>query len=495
MTLGQRIATKIIFSIFLMTCIFTGHAIADSSNADVVIYQVQAGTQGSASSEYISIYNNSDNDINITNWCLVYSSASDKTQNNLVCFKAKSPKSNVMLSARSFASFATNEFESLNNYSSDAQFSPGIAATAGHIKLVDEDKTSIDVVGWGSAVKPEGTAIKAPAINKILQRKFFNENIMQDTNINTEDFIETELVIPQDSGLFEQEVEVDCPSSQPDCANYHPVFSEVLPDPIGADGGNEFIEIHNPYGHAINLEGYVLQLGPSFTKQYRLKEFLLKPNEYIVLSDTEIGFSLPNTKGSLRLINKWDETVDYMEYANAEEGKSVAYINGEWLNTYSPTPGYKNEILDVLPCELGKIRNPETGRCIMATKEEISKVECKPNQERNPETGRCKAKASAKLLTACKPNQTRNPETGRCKNISSANTVKPCQEGQERSKETNRCRKISSKVNKAEVKDVESPMIKNSPKWWIAGIGIFGAVGYAVFEWRRELFSVFSTLR
>src|SRR5690606_14003258 len=45
-------------------------------------------------------------------------------------------------------------------------------------------------------------------------------------------------------------------------------ITELYPNAPSTDSGKEFIEIYNPHDAAINLDGYRLQVGPSFTKEF-----------------------------------------------------------------------------------------------------------------------------------------------------------------------------------------------------------------------------------
>jgi hypothetical protein len=97
-------------------------------------------------------------------------------------------------------------------------------------------------------------------------------------------------------------------------------------------------------------------------------------------------------------------------------------------------------------CPEGKVRNPETGRCILiknakaakAAKAKAAKAavkkSCPEGKVRNPETGRCiliknakAAKAKAAVKKSCPEGKVRNPETGRCiliKNAAKAKAAK-----------------------------------------------------------------------
>jgi hypothetical protein len=102
-------------------------------------------------------------------------------------------------------------------------------------------------------------------------------------------------------------------------------------------------------------------------------------------------------------------------------------------------------------------------------------------------------------LKPCADNQFRNPDSGRCKRIASSDelALADCGEGRERNPETNRCRNIKTITSIPEaafavesVKDTAQAFVG----WWaLAGIGLL-ALGYGVWEWRRELGVLFGKL-
>jgi len=147
---------------------------------------------------------------------------------------------------------------------------------------------------------------------------------------------------------------------------------------------------------------------------------------------------------------------------------------------------------DLEPCGAGKFRNPETNRCKSSASSSSSLTPCRADQFRNPETNRCKAiTSSTGSLVPCKTNQTRNPATNRCKSdVSLANALKPCASNQERNPETNRCRKVlGASIPAADfaVEPSSADLARNNVGWIaFAGVGSL-AVGYGVWEWRREI--------
>lgn len=477
-------------------CSFAQPVRATESPKSVVIYQVQTGTANATTQEYISIYNNTDQPLDVTNWCIVYATASDATQTQLSCIKPPNTKTKLMVKAYQAVTFATSEFVQTHpGYAPDALFSSTLSGTSGHVKLLDQSKSVIDTIGWGSATKPEGSPIQAHANGKVLQRKVAQAPVLQDSNSNLNDFSQTDLILAPGGNIYEEQVIYECAPEYPLCIENHPIITELFPDPEGADVGKEFIELHNPSSHPINLKGYSLQLGPNFTKSFFLPNTVLAPNQYISFSDTESGITLPNTNATIRLVSPMGEVVNETSYSNISEGQSMAHIDGAWQLTYEPSPSALNTMLANKPCKANQSYDEETQMC-RTVKATAVPATCKQNQIRNVETGRCRNMAAAALVTTCKAGQEKNPLTNRCRNIVAAQTAKTCPAGQQRNSETNRCRKIVANAGATgTVKDVPSPLIKNNVKWWIAGISLIGASTYALFEWRQEFLNIVIAIR
>lgn len=512
---------------------------AHAASSELVIYQLQTQGSGStASAEYVSVKNNGLIDIDVTNWCVVYSSSSDVTQTNLKCLTPPDINTRLWLPAGGYFSFSSNEFLTLNpSYIGDGVFSAGIAASSGHIKLLDSDKNLVDKLGWGSAVSSEAIAKTAHTAGNILQRNGV------DTDNNAADFVQTTLTSIPASGIYEEVLPVDeCPNTPDldltipigymkdgdgncfedicdnmsdlqktlpigyyqegiDCRLIEIKINEVLANADGSDTGMEFIEIYNPTSHDVDLGGYYVQLGPGFTKNYVLPSTNLVAGGYASLSDSQTGITLPNTTGSLRLFTPDGVVVDETDsYTDPEEGESWAYIDGGWQYTNVTSPGNLNKesttggkgsgvVASVKPCPVGKYRNPDTNRCRKIVVAESLKP-CGINKVRNPETNRCRSIfTTTSGLTPCKAGQIRNPETNRCrKAMATTSNLKPCSPNQERNPETNRCRKKSaSALAASEVKDVESKIMADHNGWLLAGSASIGLAGYGIAEWRSEI--------
>ena len=285
-------------------------------------------------------------------------------------------------------------------------------------------------------------------------------------------------------------------------------ISELFPNASGVDDGQEYIELYNPNSVAVDLEGYVLALGPTFFKTYTLPSLSIAPGGYLVLTDVQTGIVLPNSSASVRLYDPSGSVAsETATYDSPKDDTAWSLIEGQWQYSKVLTPGNFNSLpaleAEVLTesvgsledCGIGKFRNPQTNRCKSIETEDDLKA-CAANQERNPETNRCRTILAESALVPCKEGQERNPETNRCRSVAGATTaLAPCPVGQERNPETNRCRKstLDTGSGLASVSDVQS---NGSSSGGLGDIGkglllilaiVFLSVAYLVYEWRIEL--------
>ena len=305
-------------------------------------------------------------------------------------------------------------------------------------------------------------------------------------------------------------------------------ITELLPNPAGSDEGNEFVELYNADTEPVVLRDYQLVVGE---RVYALPaDLILLPATYATLSDRDLGLSLANTTG----VPIWLTTVRDVEvasvpgYTNAKDDVSWALIDDTWQYTYAPTPGESNIALAAIPCEVGYVRDDATHRCRkLDVPPSGGLTSCRDGQYRSEETGRCRTVPAASVLVPCKEGQYRSEETNRCRSLATllTSTVKQCDddqfrnpltnrckkiassdevaladcgEGRERNPVTNRCRNIASgTVSSAAAFAVEP--VKDAAEvfvgWWaLGGMGAL-ALGYAGWEWRREVLAGIARIR
>lgn len=507
--LRRVMVATILLAIFLQPFVGTfANYRAYAASTDIVISEIQTGGSGTGTSsqEFVELKNLGTLALSVQDWKVLYSSSTDVTQHELIKLDGQIP-------AGGFALLVSPNYPVPEGVLADRQISgAGLAATGGHIKLIDHENIERDRVGWGAAQFAETQSAPAPPGGSSIARQEI------DADDNFADFIVGE---PTPKGGDLQ------PLDEPEPTTYLPILiTELLPDPASPklDSQDEFIELYNPNAEPVNLKDYVLQTGGNFQYSYKLPAIEILAGQYIVLYSAETKLTLSNTTSSARLLDPNGEVLHAVDsYNNVGESKTWAFVDQTWQITNQPTPGAANKKSLVgtnnpsesglEPCPEGKFRNPATNRCKnIETKTGLKP--CNPDQFRNPETNRCKKIETAHGLTPCKPgqfrnpatnrckssstttsslkpcapNQFRNPETNRCKKNDSESSLVPCKEGQERNPETNRCRKVAGASTTNPLANPAATATNKTNVSYPAIIAVAGlAVAYGLYEYRQEI--------
>lgn len=483
----------------------------------VLVTEVKIGGQVSGQpTEFITIYNDSEEVLNLEGWVLEYAKPAAKITNcQAAHWKQQDSSANVKeLLLNGLIAPQQNLIVEL-----------AMNDNAGGSLRLSSDQVVWDVVGWGNSVSQgvckEGEPAPLPANTKSIRRFMTQNGQVQDTDNNKADFTDAA------NNIIEvQPPEVDEPSNQSDvCPNLEGlqsaipsgyefsngscvqipqqlpeicsgvVISEILPNPSGTDTGNEYIELYNTTNQPVDLTGCVIKVGNTTKKL----NGTIAPGYQAFY-----GIVLPNADGGTVefITNTTEEAITYP--ANLKDNQAWALVGGQWQLTEQPTPGVENVVITVEetatatsatlePCPEGKYRNPETNRCKTIETEEALKP-CDPGQIRNPETNRCKkADEALTSLKPCDAGQERNPETNRCRKVAAEAALAACKEGQERNPETNRCRKVAAATTSAPSSTLEQE-VKNKQN---ISYGIFAAMavlvlGYGIYEYRTNIANFFA---
>ncbi len=380
-----------------------------------------------------------------------------------------------------------------------------LAKSGGHLRIVDVTGAIVDAVGWGSAKSPETKAVAEIQAGSSIERKII-DTLSVDTDNNFTDFSPLLTPTPQGGSLLEPEIEPEpLPNPSPEippCINLR--ISEIVPNPDGADGGKEYIELHNPTMDIIFLSDCKLSTSGN-TKQYIFAEGeFMVPGQYRAFYDSETGLTLPNSAGGEVLLagTDSDEMVQYP--ADMKSGHSWSWVNDTWIDSSSITPNALNQLTvvetiavtdetELAPCPEGKYRSPETNRCRNVQIASAALTPCRSDQIRNLETNRCRSITNvASGLLPCREGQERNPETNRCRSVAGATTT-ACQEGYERNAETNRCRKIPPVLATSPSVGIQPP--KSRLNHAFLGVMSLMVLGYGGYEYRRDISNLIAKLR
>jgi len=478
-----------------------------ATSADIMITQIQAGGIGAPTQELVIIYNNSGSDVDISNWCL-----KNKSNVTFACFFTFTPNTAIVLPAYHYATIGSNAMSVAFNYMNFSTAYHSLNQSSGSI--VGGGDTITLVNAQGSAIDSHSWTTNLIGGMAYARHKIGNEPALYIDNDQEDDwFVEPLSFIPE-SATEVWTVETDvCPNIEgtqlvmpeglvmnqtgecvvfvgpPDTPGIptvlHIRISELLPNAVGTDAGNEFIELYNPNDVVLELSGYAIQYGAESEKILMLPPgTTIEPRGYLVLRNSELVFTLPNTASNVRLVAFDGTTVDEMHYESTKEGAAWAYIGNVWQIVDQPSPGVENGLAPVI-------------MTLTRTEDHKTPQSCAANQYRSTETNRCRLIATTtNAQTACKDNQYRSEETNRCRNVATAVAPAECKEGQERNPETNRCRTVPKMSNAPHgVLGAQTKNDGNGYVWLAVGACLVLALAYGVWEWRFELRKLFQRLR
>lgn len=533
-----------LFRVGLVFLLLLSFAFADvrlvhaSEPTNIVISQVQAGGLGGDNAslrEFISLYNRTETTVELTNWCL-----KNKSSVEFACFLTP-----ISLEAYSYLKIGSSQFAAgHSDYQLDIIYEPtstgsgSLVGSSDIISLYDDKKDLRDSVSWSTTL----------AGGAVLERMQAGNDCQLGELVKTSTLVipvDCEVIVPVDACLNIDDIQLNVPAhaQADDLSNCYidtcidlPGFqddipegyeqddsnrclvavqkievTELLANPEGDDSGNEFIELYNPNDKTVDLSYHVLHLNDDFTKSYKFAPgTLIAAKEHLIIKNSDVSpsFTLTNSSGSLRL-RSYDGTqvADVPRYGNAPSGESWALIGSAWQYTPILTPSFENRApvpgqgtawATQADCGEGRERNPTTNRCRNITTASVL-APCKEDQYRSEETNRCRsiATAAASALKPCADNQFRSPLTNRCRTIASSDDPVDCGEGRERNPTTNRCRNILGATSVPAAGFSVQPVKEGAAAfigWWALGGVMILALGYAGWEWRREISNTLGVL-
>lgn len=379
---------------WIMNLCLPSFVLAQSSPlpGDVFITEVQTAGDN-AGQEFIELYNNTDNDIDFgdtTNhgqdvWKIQFFSSTKvvasgfnwdpKTSGLTTISLARSDGLPSIIAANSYYIISTapnGQAYAPGGVDPDLTYSSGhMSDTGGGIQLVDVTSTSSsqtfnvhDHVGWyqptNTTPLPEGFSITPPA-NGSLQRVTDNDGNYTDSEGNLLTMSTSPNISPKDSWTPPAEPDpspnpdpsppADPPTDNPDPvpttdgndnSNLLPIqIDELLPNPAApaTDTNDEFVELYNPNNQDVDLNGYTVQTGLTYSYSYTIQDKTIPANGYLVLTSGGTNLALSNAGGQARLLDNNGLTISTTTaYGEAPEGEAWALINDTWQWTTTPTP-------------------------------------------------------------------------------------------------------------------------------------------------------------
>ncbi len=218
------------------------------------------------------------------------------------------------------------------------------------IRLFDKKESLVDEVDYEKTPEAESYSNSGSGFEWSKTITPLTENIIEfeeEPEEKDNDEKETKIVIP--NGDLSTQIKIN----------------EIFPNPEGTDKGNEWIEIVNESDETVNLGNWMLDTGESTKTKYIFPNNALEKHKHLLISDEELGFSLKNTNGKVRLLDFNEDLIEELEYDKSESGFSYAKIQiadsdefkFEW--TEELTPGEENPKLYKYEGEIIEINDKE----------------------------------------------------------------------------------------------------------------------------------------
>ncbi|OYX43913.1 hypothetical protein B7Y94_00640 [Candidatus Saccharibacteria bacterium 32-49-12] len=462
-------------------------SVIESAPPRAVMTHVQAGPTGMATEELIVLHNNSHEPLNITGWCF-----RNKNLIDIACFDNSSdfeywlpPFGDAIVASESFASRYPDADLALI-FSPISQSSGSLVGSSDNLQLVDDSGQVIDSYQWFVNWSSRGVAYREACVETDAGCYYDQSGLMGEWSFALDVVWPINQVEPRPTvdciDEIECSIDEDIPiESEPESTPVDLIISELLPNALGSDAGQEFIEIYNRSEQIASLEGYSLEIVGTTIKRHMLPEDMnILANDWLVIGNSVLSFSLPNTSASVRLIDGDGNIVATTEGYHDPSDGFAWQVNelGEWSYSSQPSPGQANVFKLLTLSNLVIETDPAPKPCL-------------DGQYRHPETNRCRKIISVINATpaACKDGYYRSPETGRCRKIPVVDAPKDCPAGQARNPETGRCRKVAV-MSKADSRPGQTAIVHQPNQWYVI-VAVVGTalalIGYGAWEFRSSL--------
>ena len=352
-----------------------------ASSSSIVLSEVMTGYVDGLSKEFIELYSNQAEAVDISGWSIEYKSATGTSWS-----KRAIAAQDTLIEPKQFLVFSTE-----TDGNGDTQkLTSGMSQTGGNVRLRNKEGVVIDQVAWGDGNAPEGSAVGAPAVGQSMARKVVDgSESMVDSDDNSQDF---ELAPEASPGAFTSKTSDDVdalPQVNPGTSQYGEVIiSELLPDPQSplADSTDEFIELYNESTQALSLEGWSIRDNTNHV--FKLAGITIGPKSFLVLKSAQTKISLNNDGDEIFLVDPSGSIVDSTpNYGAAKPGLSWGLADGAWSWLEEPTPGASNaaQLAVVVP----------TPKSFSTTKKTAPKKSTKPKSAK-----KTKSKKPSKIAAA-----------------------------------------------------------------------------------------------
>lgn len=299
---------------------------AEGNNAPVIINELAwMGNTNSANDEWIELFNNADNSLELEGWVL--KSSDERLKINL----------SGTIPAKNFYLLERTDDNTVPTTTADLIYKGALKNEGEDLRLYDNSGYLIDEInaslGW-----PAGDNITKQTMERTDSGDWQTSRDANGTpKLKNSVLLSSVIPILSPSPL---------PSSTPlidKTAVSGIVINEVLPSPDGPDETEEWIEILNQNDFKVDLSGWQICDFSGKTKEYTLPTgAFIEAFGFLVLRRPETGIILNNSEDKLSLTSDTGRLSDEIYYQNAPRGQSLARFGSKTAWTAKPTPGTQN---------------------------------------------------------------------------------------------------------------------------------------------------------
>lgn len=341
---GYLSQTRVLFQryknilIIIFLFLFSALSVQADSFLDVVINEVAwMGTAANSSDEWIELYNNANQDINLGGWGLYEAGGETLIEPLIGVIKAKSYYLIERTDNTTIRDIpASQEPSGWGGY--------GLKNSGEYLQLLDNNSQVIDEVNcldsWFAGDNET---------NRTMERKSSqipgnnSKNWQTSQNPSGTPKAENSIIIQSEpTQKITQEAQQE---PKPEVYPIGVIFNEILPSPEGPDAKEEWIEILSHSSTDVDLSGWKISDEIGSINTYIFPEKTkIKINDFLVLWRTETKITLNNDGDKLNLIHPDDKVINSVVYEKAPRGQSFNLTDSTWVWSNTLTPGSENII-------------------------------------------------------------------------------------------------------------------------------------------------------
>ncbi len=340
---------------------------------ELLFTEIKVKNDSAGYDEYIEITNTTEKPIDLRGYTLAYYNAPVPADDQL---PVEAVVADGLLPADAAVVLAKKPGQIADAYTSPLT---SMADSGGLLQLVAADDTVIDEIAWTSTAGQANESVVHVPSNSASQslHRDYQPQLPVDEEGNTLSWTlgepepasslliappEPEIPDENDDDVPEQpqdgddealpgeddDAEEEAPAEAEQTAErYLPVLiNELVPNPAApaTDEDDEYIELYNPNAEPVDLEGYKLQTGNSYSYSFVFTAHSIEPGSYLTVYSSESDLTLANSGGKARLLDPNGVIVNEAEpYGTAKDGLSWSFIGSAWEWTTQQTPNAANK--------------------------------------------------------------------------------------------------------------------------------------------------------